>query len=125
MTKTDHPELLRELAQPVQELREEIPDVWSAYAAMHRAVVRDGALDARHKELIALAISIVKRCDGCIAAHARGAARRGATSSEVAEMIGVTLMLDGGPATVYGPRAWEAYHQFLAEMPPATPRPDE
>lgn len=121
MTKTDHPEVLRELAQPVQELREEIPDVWSAYSAMHRAVIRDGALDARHKELIALAISIVKRCDGCIAAHARGAARRGATPSEVAEMIGVTLLLDGGPATVYGPRAWEAYHQFLAEMPPATP----
>jgi AhpD family alkylhydroperoxidase len=121
VTKIEYPEVLSDLARPVKELREEIPEVWSAYAAMHRAVIQDGALDARHKELIALAISIVKRCDGCIAAHARGAARRGATPSEVAEMIGVTLMLDGGPATVYGPRAWEAYHQFLAAMPPSNP----
>ncbi len=118
MTRTDYPEVLSDLAQPVKELREVIPEVWSAYATMHREVIKDGALEARHKELIALAVSIVKRCDGCIAAHARGAARRGASPAEVAEMIGVTLLLDGGPATVYGPRAWEAYHQFAARMAP-------
>ncbi|MHB1575558.1 MAG: carboxymuconolactone decarboxylase family protein [Candidatus Dormibacteria bacterium] len=121
MTKIDYQEVMGDLAQPVKELRDAIPEVWSAYATMHRAVIGEGALDARHKELIALAIAIVKRCDGCIAAHARGAARRGATPAEVAEMIGVTLLLDGGPATVYGPRAWEAYHQFVAAMPPASP----
>ncbi|MHB1501568.1 MAG: carboxymuconolactone decarboxylase family protein [Candidatus Dormibacteria bacterium] len=120
MTRTGYQEVLSDLSQPVKELRAAIPEVWSAYAAMHRAVINDdGELSARHKELIALAVSIVKRCDGCIAAHARGAARRGATPQEVAEMIGVTMMLDGGPSTVYGPRAWEAYHQFAAGMPAA------
>ncbi len=117
MTRIDHKEVLTDLSQPVAELRRAIPEVWGAYASMHRAVIKDGELSARSKELIALAIAIVKRCDGCIASHARGAARHGATSQEVAEMIGVTLMMDGGPATVYGPRAWEAYHQFAEAMP--------
>ena len=112
MSRIDHQEVLSDLSQPVAELRHMIPEVWSAYAAMHRAVIKDGELPAKTKELIALAVAIAKRCDGCIAAHARGAARRGATPAEVAEMIGVTLLLDGGPATVYGPRAWEAYQQF-------------
>ncbi|HUY53550.1 MAG TPA: carboxymuconolactone decarboxylase family protein [Candidatus Nanopelagicaceae bacterium] len=120
MSKIDYQEVLTDLGQPVAELRRAIPEVWSAYAAMHRAALAEGELPAKYKELIALAISIVKRCDGCIAAHARGAARRGATAQEVAEMIGLTVLLDGGPATVYGPRAWQAYQQFAEKgTPPA------
>lgn len=114
---SDYRQMLKDLGPPIAELREQIPDVWSGYAQTHRAVMVDAALSAKHKELIALAISVVKKCDGCIAAHARGAARRGATPAEVAEAIGVTVLLEGGPATVWGPRAWEAYHQFLAETP--------
>jgi AhpD family alkylhydroperoxidase len=112
---TDYAEVLKELSSPIDELRKLIPDAWSGYVQTGRAVMVDGALSAKHKELIALAISVVKRCDGCVAAHARGAARRGATPAEVAEAIGVMLLLEGGPATVWGPRAWQAYHQFLAE----------
>ncbi|MGC2191986.1 MAG: carboxymuconolactone decarboxylase family protein [Candidatus Dormiibacterota bacterium] len=109
---TDYPQVLKDLAPPITELRQAIPEVWAGYTQTHRAVMVDGAVSAKHKELIALAISIVKRCDGCLAAHARGAARRGATPQEVAEAIGVTLLLEGGPATVWGPRAWQAYRQF-------------
>lgn len=121
MATTDHQQVLDDLSQPIGELRAAIPEVWSAYAGMARAVLTDGELTAKHKELIALAISIVKRCDGCIAAHARGAARRGATEQEVAEMIGVTILLDGGPGTVYGPRALQAFQQFAGARPPASP----
>ena len=112
---TDYPQVLKDLAQPISELSQAIPEVWSGYTQTHRAVMVDGALSAKHKELIALAISVVKRCDGGVAAPARGAARRGATPEEVAEAIGVTLLLEGGPATVWGPRAWEAYQQFAAQ----------
>ncbi|MHB1525644.1 MAG: carboxymuconolactone decarboxylase family protein [Candidatus Dormibacteria bacterium] len=118
MSMTDYQGVLSDLSQPVADLRQAIPEVWSAYAAIHRAAMAEGELSTKHKELIALAISIVKRCDGCIAAHARGAARRGATAQEVAEMIGLTVLLDGGPATVYGPRAWQAYQQFAGKSAP-------
>ncbi len=117
---SDYRKVQEDLLAPIAALRTLIPDVWAGYVATHRAVVADGALSAKHKELTALAISVVKRCDGCIAAHARGAARRGATEQEVAEAIGVALLLDGGPATVYGPRAFEAFRQFLGgETAPA------
>jgi AhpD family alkylhydroperoxidase len=103
-----------DLRQPHRDLRAAIPDVMAGYAALHSAAFRAGALSAKTKELIALAISITRECDGCVAAHARGCARRGATPAEVAEMVGVTVAMNGGPATVWGPRALAAYGEFVA-----------
>jgi AhpD family alkylhydroperoxidase len=104
--------VIDELRGPTASLRRAIPDVWEGFGAMHDAAMVDGALPGRHKELIALALAVVKRCDGCIAYHARGAARAGATPDEVGEALGVALLMDGGTASVYGPRAWQAYLEF-------------
>ena len=108
----DFHEVQHDLKGPATELRREIPDVLAAYAQLHGAAMRDGALDLKTKELIALGISITKECDGCVAAHARGAVRHGATRAEVAETAGVAVMMNGGPGTVWGPRALEAFDQF-------------
>ena len=111
-----HPnEVLGELRAPARELREHIPDVIGAYANMQRAAMADGALSTKVKELIALAVAITRECDGCIASPARGAARHDATEEEVAEAIGVAVVLTGGPATVWGPRALRAFKEMLAE----------
>jgi AhpD family alkylhydroperoxidase len=67
---------------------------------------------ARLKEGVALAIAVVKRCDGCIAYHAKAAARAGATPGEAAELLGVALLMDGGTAGVDTPRAWEGFGEF-------------
>jgi AhpD family alkylhydroperoxidase len=101
-----------ELREPFRAMRDALPDVMSGYASLHAAAFREGALTAKTKELIALAISITRECDGCVAAHARGCARRGATTEEVAEMIGVSISMNGGPATVWGPRALAAFAEF-------------
>ncbi len=89
-----------------------MPEVYGAFGALHQAASGDGALSGTTKELIALAISVVKQCDGCIANHAKAAAKQGATPEEVADALGVAFLMDGGPATVYGPRAWAAFHEF-------------
>jgi AhpD family alkylhydroperoxidase len=101
-----------DLRAPHRELRELLPDVMSAYSSLSSAAMADGVLSSKTKELIALAIAITRECDGCIAAHARGAARRGATTAEVAEMIGVAVSMNGGPGTVWGPRALAAFHEW-------------
>ena len=75
-------------------------------------MLRDAELMELYPELIALGISIGVQCDGCIASHARGAARKGATAEQVAEVVGVAILMGGGPATVYGPRAWAAFKEF-------------
>jgi AhpD family alkylhydroperoxidase len=105
-------ELVRDLAGPTRDLRAAIPEIWGGFASLHQAAVSEGVVSARTKELVALAIAVVKQCDGCIAYHARGAARHGATPEEVAEILGVTLLMDGGTASVYGPKAWRAYREF-------------
>jgi AhpD family alkylhydroperoxidase len=106
------PAVLEGLRGPSKALRTAIPDVYAGFSAMHKAALEGGAVDARTKELIALGISVAQQCDGCIASHARGAAMKGATPEEVAETIGVAILMIGGPGTVYGPRAYDAFLEF-------------
>jgi len=103
------------LREPAKSLREAIPEVYKGFGQMSSAAMAEGALPGKFKELIALALAAAQQCDGCIAYHARGAARKGATRDEVAETLGVLLDMTGGPATVYGPRAWEAYNEFAEQ----------
>jgi AhpD family alkylhydroperoxidase len=92
-----------------------IPEVYRAFGDLHTAAMAPGELDGVTKELIALAVAVSLQCDGCIAAHTRGAAAAGATPQQVAEAIGVVVLMNGGPATVYGPRAYDAFCEFHGE----------
>ena len=112
-------DVIDELRAPTRELSRAIPGVWAGFTAMHQAAVADGVLSAKVKELLALAIAVTKQCDGCIAYHAKAAARQGATPEEVAEALGVALLMNGGPASVYAPRAWAAYQEFASTAPRA------
>jgi AhpD family alkylhydroperoxidase len=116
---TDFHQVIDDLAGPTRQLRQASPEAWAGFTALHKAAVAEGALPAKVKELMALAIAVVKQCDGCIAYHAKAAARRGATEAEVAEALNVALLMDGGTASVYGPRAWQAYHEFATPTPVA------
>jgi AhpD family alkylhydroperoxidase len=113
-----HQDVIDELRGPTRALRDAIPDTWAGFAEMHKHAVADGALPGRIKELIATAIAVADGCDGCIAYHARAAARKGASEEEFAEMLGVALLMCGGSATIYGPRAFEAFGEF---RPPPVP----
>jgi AhpD family alkylhydroperoxidase len=110
-------ELADELRPKARALRDAIGGVYSGYAEMSRAAMSDGALTGRMKELIALAIAATRECDGCIGAHARGAQRAGATAGEVAEAMGVVIMMNGGPGTVWGPRAFAAFEEYAGSGP--------
>lgn len=111
-----HHDVLQDLREPTKSLRRAIPAVWDGFLALHGAATAEGAVPAEMKEAVALAISVVKHCDGCIAYHAKAAARGGATAEQVAELLGVALLMDGGTASVYAPRAWEAFLEFQAEL---------
>ena len=105
-----------ELRVPTRELRHAIPQVFAGYKQLHDSALAPGVLDARTKELIALAIAVSKECDGCIAAHAHAAVLHGASPQEAAEAIGVTFLMNGGPATVYGARAFAAFQEFYGQQ---------
>ena len=104
--------VLEELRPLHRELRHAIPEVYKGFGEFHHAAFAAGAMDVKTKELIAFAIAIAERCDGCIASHAEAAAKAGATCQEAAEAIGVAMLMTGGPGTIYGPRAYAAFCEF-------------
>lgn len=111
-TRTSSPHgkaVLDELSPLHRQLRRAIPETYRGFGELQRAAFEDGALDTATKELIALAIAVVEGCDGCIASHAQAAAGAGATRQQAAEAIGVTFLMHGGPATIHGPRAYDAF----------------
>lgn len=96
------------------DLADVIPSTTSAFGKLVMTATDDGALPTKTKELIALAIAIAARCDGCIAHHAQAVYKVGATRAEVAEMIGVAIVMGGGPSSVYGAETLRAYDEFAA-----------
>jgi len=119
--ETDHAvhgrRILDDLSPLHRQLRRSVPEVYRGFGELHDAAFAAGALDSRTKELIALAIAVVEGCDGCIASHAEAAARAGASRQQAAEAIGVTFLMHGGPATIHGPRAYDAFCEFAPEDP--------
>lgn len=107
-----------ELRPQSRELRRMIPDVYQGFAALHGAALAAGVLDTKTKELIALAIAVSTQCDGCISSHAKAAAQHGATREEAAEALGVTLLMGGGPSSIYAPRAYAAFCEFYDALHP-------
>lgn len=108
-------EVVDELREPTREFRRASGDTWAGFSQLHRSAVADGALPAHVKELIALAVGVVERCHGCVAYHARAAGRKGASRDEVVDALGVALLMAGGPASVWAPRALEAFDEFVEE----------
>jgi AhpD family alkylhydroperoxidase len=125
MTEHQHGKAILDEVIPLgRVLREAIPDVYQGFAAFSDAAYTPGALDVKSKQLIGFAVAVALQCDGCIAAHARSAVKAGASKQEGAEAIGVAMTLLGGPGTVHGPRAYDAFCEFVDardELPPPTP----
>lgn len=110
----DWPAMAAELSAAIKEVRLGAPEVTKAFSAMAQAATKGGALDTRTKELIALAIAVAIRCDGCVAFHAKAAVQHGATREELMETMGMALYMGAGPSLMYAAQAVEAYDQFAA-----------
>jgi len=74
--------------------------VYRAFLDMEKAAYSDGTLSKKHKELIAVGISVVIDCESCMQWHIEQAAESGASDKEVLEAIEVGIEMGGGPATV-------------------------
>jgi AhpD family alkylhydroperoxidase len=105
--KTKSQQLKRDAAN----LFKAAPEPMKAFQALMIASSKDGVLSSRYKELIALAIAIATRCEGCIIYHVEAASRHGARREEIVETICVAVEMGGGPASVYGAMALSAYDE--------------
>lgn len=107
-------EIIQDTGTEISKLRSAIPDTLKGFTAMAQAAGKSGALDAKTKELIAMALSVSARCDPCLGYHAKALVHLGCTREEFAEMLGMAIYMGGGPSLMYAARASAAYDEFAA-----------
>src|ERR1700751_2323585 len=115
MTPIDWPSMTQRLSANLRGLRLGAPEGMKAFSDIAKAALAPKALDAKTKELIALAISVAVRCDPCIAFHAQAAVKQGASREEVLEAMGTAIYMGAGPSVMYASKAVEAYDQFKTQ----------
>ncbi len=111
-------DITRNTSANLKVLREDIPDTLQAFSALAKAATRDGVLDKKTKELIALALGVAAHCDACIGFHVETLVRLGATRAEVEEALGMAVYMGGGPSLMYAAEAIAAYEQFRLNKVP-------
>jgi AhpD family alkylhydroperoxidase len=91
-----------------QKMKTQAPTLVGAFGTFHQAVMKDGALSVRDKELIALGIGLAHRCTPCINLHVQGCLKAGATREQILEAAGVAVLMQGGPAFTHVPEVLAA-----------------
>ncbi len=110
----DWDRMAKDLSGLMAEVRKGVPESAKAFGQLAAAATAPGALDIKTKELMALAIGIAARCDGCIAFHVKAAVQLGASREELLETVAMAMYMGGGPSFIYGAQALEAFDQFTA-----------
>jgi AhpD family alkylhydroperoxidase len=115
MQAPSYPARLRHVKKYSQTLAAAQPAVMKNFEQLHQAGAASRALDRKTKELMALAISVVVRCDDCIPWHIHDSLEAGASREEIADALGLAVLMGGGPAMIYACHAMEALDQLTEE----------
>ncbi len=104
MSENIYPSATRAFAQKRRELT---PDAEAAFQAFSQKVFADGALPAKMKQIIAVAVAHVTQCPYCIKGHTKAALRHGASQQELMEAIWVAAEMRAGGAYAHSVLALE------------------
>ena len=108
----DHTGLINDINASLAPFRKAQPDAMAGFGQLARASMTDGAISAKNKELIALAIGITQRCSGCIGFHVKALHKLGCSRAELEEMLAVCVYMGGGPALMYAAEAIKAWEML-------------
>ena len=114
-------EYRQQLAAGVKEVGQLSSDTVKGYVELSSAGQKKDLLGTKVRELIALAVAVTARCDGCIAIHSEAAIRRGASKEEIAEALGVAIAVNAGAALVYSTRVMDAVKEYPHEVSTTKP----
>lgn len=115
MSTFDHVGLIKDINANLAPLRKAQPDAMQAFSALAGAAMKEGAVSAKNKELIALAIGITQHCSGCIGFHVKALHKLGCTRAELEEMLTVCVYMGGGPALMYTAEAIKAWDSMAPQ----------
>ena len=104
-------DITRRVSGELKTLRGDMPDIMKGFSALAQAATRDGALDQKTKELIALALGVAAHCDACIGFHVEALVKLGVTRGEFEEALGMAVYMGGGPSLMYAADALGAFEE--------------
>lgn len=107
----DYKQITKDISTSLAKLRAEAPEMMKGFGDLAVAATKDGALDKKTKELIALALGVAARCDGCLGFHTQALIKLGATKQEIVETLGMATYMGGGPSLMYAADALIAFEQ--------------
>ena len=107
-----YPEATRQIAEQRNRLA---PGPAEAFRAFSKSVFAEGAIPAKTKQLIAVAVAHVTQCPYCIRGHTERALRKGATQQEVMEAIWVAAEMRAGAAYAHSNLALDTMNQVAAK----------
>ncbi len=105
-------ELTQQVSAGMRGLRQSQPDLMTAFAQLAAAGTKEGALDKKTRELVALGISVASRCDDCIGFHVQALVKLGGTRAELEEVMATAVYMGGGPSMMYATHALKAWDEF-------------
>ena len=119
MSSFAHQSLIRDINSALKPFRSSQSEAMQGFAQLAQASMAEGAISAKHKELIALAIGVTQRCSGCIGFHVKALIKLGATRQELDEMLAIAVYMGGGPALMYAAEAVHAWDEMAPAAAPA------
>jgi AhpD family alkylhydroperoxidase len=115
MSSFDHTGLIKNINDNLAPLRKAQPEAMQGFGQLARAAMAEGAMSAKNKELIALAIGITQHCSGCIGFHVKALHKLQCTRAELEEMLSVCVYMGGGPALMYAAEAVNAWESMAPQ----------
>ena len=112
MSTFDHVSLIKNINESLGPIRKSQSEALLGFGQLARASMAEGAVSAKHKELIALAIGITQHCSGCVGFHVKALRKLGCTREELEEMLAVCVYMGGGPALMYAAETLKAWDEF-------------
>ena len=118
MSTFDHSTLIQNINHNLAPLRKSQPDAMQAFGNLAKSAMAEGAVSAKNKELIALAIGVTQHCSGCVGFHVKALIKLGCSRAEVEEMLTVCVYMGGGPALMYTAEVLAAWDAMSAAAAP-------
>lgn len=109
MSNFDHVKLVQTINQNLAPFRKSQSEAMQGFGQLARSSMAEGALSAKTKELIALAIGVTQHCSGCVGFHVKALHKLQCTRAEVEEMLSVCVYMGGGPALMYAAEVLSAW----------------
>ena len=100
------------ISTQLAKMRKEMPEFMAGFSAMAQAANKEGALNKKSKELIAMALAVANHCDGCIGFHSQTLVKLNVSREELLETLSMAIYMGGGPSLMYAAEALEAFEEF-------------